>query len=222
MIFDMDGVLINSEPLWRKAMIAVFGQYGMPATEDECRQTMGMRFREVIQLWLQRHRKPAELTAEIETRTLDELIALIHSEGRALEGVHETLAYCGREGHRVGLATSSSHRLMDAILDKLNVRHHFHAVVSAEHLRYGKPHPEVFLLCASQLGVMPQKCMVIEDSLNGVIAAKAASMKVIAIPDDEHLKADRQRVKQFTLADHRAANMLEALDILKTLKKPVP
>ena len=103
---------------------------------------------------------------------------------------------------------------MNAVLRKLQIRNKFQSVVSAEHLRYGKPHPEVFLTCAEQLGVGPARCLVIEDSLNGVVAAKAASMRVIAVPDDEHLHADKQRVQQFTLADHQAPNLRAALQVI--------
>jgi sugar-phosphatase len=213
-IFDMDGVLINSEPLWRRAMVKGFAEYGMPVTEDECRSTMGMRFKEVIQLWLQRFSKDSSLLPAVERRVMDLLLNLIETEGKALEGVYELLEFCDRKALKCGLATSSSEELMNAVLHKLQIKNKFQSVVSAEHLRYGKPHPEVFLKCAEQLGVEPGRCLVIEDSLNGVVAAKAASMRVIAVPDDEHLHADKQRVQQFTLADHQAPDLRVALEVI--------
>jgi HAD superfamily hydrolase (TIGR01509 family) len=215
-IFDMDGVLINSEPLWRRAMVKGFAEFGMPVTDDECRSTMGMRFREVIQLWLTRYKKEESLAPAIETRVMHLLLDLIESEGRALEGVFELLDYCEKKSLKCGLATSSSEVLMNAVLAKLGIKKRFQSVVSAEHLKYGKPHPEVFLKCAAELGCSPSACLVIEDSLNGVVAAKAASMRVIAVPDDEQLMANEQRVQQFTLADHRAQNLHEALEIIRS------
>jgi len=77
---------------------------------------------------------------------------------------------------------------------------------------YGKPHPQVFLSCAEKLNLSPQHCLVIEDSLNGVIAAKAAQMKVIAVPDDEHI-----HIKGFAAADHQLRNMHEVLALFRTL-----
>lgn len=215
-IFDMDGVLINSEPLWRRAMIAGFGRFGMPATEDECRRTMGMRFGEVLVQWLTRYGKPLSLAGDVERSVMDDLLRLVREEGRPLPGTMECLGFCRDSNIRCGLATSSSSELMNAVLAKLGIEQYFDAALSAEYLQYGKPHPEVFLKCARVLGCEPQQCVVIEDSLNGVVAAKAASMQVIAVPDDEHLKADERRVKQFTLADYHAADLLEALNILKT------
>lgn len=217
----MDGVLINSEPLWRRAMIAGFGRFGMPATEEECRSTMGMRFQEVIGLWLKQYSKPAELLPEVEQTVMNDLLKLIREEGKPLPGIREWLEYCAEGGLKTGLATSSSVSLMNAVLRKLGIAGNFHAAVSAEKLPYGKPHPEVFLQCASALGCEPSLCVVIEDSLNGVVAAKAASMQVIAVPDDEHLKANERTVKQFTLADHRGADLHEALEIFKKHYQPV-
>ncbi len=214
-IFDMDGVLINSEPLWRRAMVKGFGESGMVVSEDECRQTMGMRIAEVVKLWLHRFNQPASSSDLIELRIMDVLLELIEREGRALDGVHELLDFCEAKKLKCGLATSSSVRLMKAVLARLGLQKKFSATISAERLRYGKPHPEVFLLCAENLKCHPQKCLVIEDSLNGVIAAKAASMTVIAVPDDDYLHADVLRQKQFSLADERAEKMADVQGIIR-------
>ncbi len=101
----MDGVLINSEPLWRRAMVKGFSEFGMPVTEDECRSTMGMRFREVVDLWLRRHKKDDELGPVVERRVMDLLLDLIQTEGWALDGVAELLAFCESGKLRCGLAS---------------------------------------------------------------------------------------------------------------------
>jgi len=98
------------------------------------------------------------------------------------------------------------------VLKKLDLVNEFDAALSAEYMRYGKPHPEVFLVCAEKLGIAPQNCLVIEDSLNGVIAAKAAQMKVLAVPDDEHT-----HIPGFAVADYKCNNMHEVLALFKTL-----
>jgi mannitol-1-/sugar-/sorbitol-6-/2-deoxyglucose-6-phosphatase len=216
-IFDMDGVLIDSEHLWRKAMITAFLEYGMPLTENDCRKTMGMRIGEVINLWLNHFKKPAQLAASLEERIIRLLLNLIDSEGKVIEGIPRLIDYCSEKQLKLGLATSSSHELMEAVLVKTGLKEIIRVAVSAEKMRYAKPHPEVFLACALELAVLPEKCLVIEDSLNGVIAAKAARMTVVAVPDDEHLKTDLLRAKQFVLADHRAGNMHEVLALFKNI-----
>ena len=210
LIFDMDGVLINSEHLWRKAMIKGFSEFDIHLTEDECRSTMGMRFREVILLWLSRHKKSTELASAIEQKVQDLLISLINTEGKVIEGIPEIIDHCLKEKIPMGLATSSSQKLMDTVVKRLELLEKIPFRVSAESLKYAKPHPEVFLLCAEKMMVDPQQCLVIEDSVNGVIAARAAGMQVIAVPDDEHYA-----LPQFCLAQHYFRKMTEALPLIK-------
>lgn len=214
LIFDMDGVLIDSEPLWRIAMIEGFNKVGIPFTEDDCRKTTGMRFKEVVQFWLNYHQTENITVQQVEKIVLDHLIALIEKEGKAIDGALEIHDFCRKNNIRVGLATSSYQILVDAVLKKLNLQSGFNAIVSAEKMKYGKPHPEVFLECAQQLGVLPSECVVIEDSINGVVAAKAAQMRVFAVPDIDHKFS-----KQFGVADYQPQNMHEVLIHFKELTK---
>lgn len=211
-IFDMDGVLIESEHLWRKAMIAGFKEYGVELNEDDCRKTMGLRIGEVIDSWISHFQRKDLSSDRIEKRIAELLLALIEENGVFIQGIPALLAFCRSCGLKIGLATSSSVQLMTAVLKKLDLSREMDATLSAEHMPYGKPHPEVFLACARELNVPPQACIVIEDSLNGVIAAKAARMKVVAVPDDEHIK-----VPGFAVADHQCRNMHEVLALFKEL-----
>jgi mannitol-1-/sugar-/sorbitol-6-/2-deoxyglucose-6-phosphatase len=211
-IFDMDGVLIDSEYLWRKAMIIGFNEYDMQVTEDECRKTMGMRFAEVARLWIDHFNKNNVSPAQLEDTVVSHLERLIHTEGKFIESIPEILEFCKQKKLKTGLATSSSNRLMRTVLNKLELNNKLDSTVSAEFMKYGKPHPEVFLTCAEELKTAPEECLVIEDSLNGVIAAKAARMQVIAIPDDSHT-----RVQQFILADFKFKRMNEVLALFKNL-----
>lgn len=186
-IYDMDGVLINSEPLWRKAMIQSFEEIGIPFTDDDCRLTTGMRFIEVAKFWMHRFNRHDISVNEFNDLVLSRLENLIETEGAPMPGVMESLKYHREKGYKIALGTSSAHRLVDAVLNRLKIRDYFHVICSAEYMEYGKPHPQIFLECASQLEIMPGFCMVIEDSVNGIIAAKAAQMKAIAIPDEENL-----------------------------------
>jgi mannitol-1-/sugar-/sorbitol-6-/2-deoxyglucose-6-phosphatase len=210
-IFDMDGVLIDSEHLWRMAMISGFGEAGMVLSEDDCRETMGKRFREVVAIWLERKKSDADPTV-LEDRVHQLLIELIEKRGRPIPGITEIIRLCESAQLKMGLATSSSILLMNKVLDTLDLRDKIKVAVSAEHMQYAKPHPQVFLDCAALLNVRPEHCLVIEDSLNGVIAAKAAGMKVIAVPDEGF-----RAMQQFAIADYKASDMFGALEILENL-----
>jgi len=210
-IFDMDGVLVNSEPLWRKAMIKGFSEFGIYLTEEDCLKTQGTRFKEVVEHWKNIH--PIQASAEeIEARVTELLLNLIHSEAKPMPYIPETLVFCRSKGLKIGLATSSDTVLMNAVVDALEIRHEFQALVSAEFMPYGKPHPEVFLNCAQKLGVRASKCLVIEDSVNGIVAAKASQMQVIAVPDPDH-----RHQRQFALADYNCHTFQEALEVIKSL-----
>jgi mannitol-1-/sugar-/sorbitol-6-/2-deoxyglucose-6-phosphatase len=211
-IFDMDGVLVNSEPLWRRAMVKGFTSIGIDFTEDDCRKTTGRRFTEVVEYWLNYFRLSHIKPIELEKKVIAELLILVEQEGEAIDGILPILDFCKTHKLKTGLATSSSHELMNAVLKKLNLEHYFDAAISAEYMKYGKPHPEVFLECALKIATEPSECLVIEDSLNGVIAAKAAHMQVIAVPDAEH-----KYVAGFAVADYTCFNMNEALHTLTTL-----
>ena len=213
-IFDMDGVLIDSEPLWRKAMIEGFASIGVLITEEDCKKTTGNRLKEVVEYWFEKLNIYDVLPTEIEHRIINTLVKLIKNEGKAISGVIEVINFCNNKNIKIGLATSSSNQLMEAVLEKLKLKNTFKSSISAENMEYGKPHPEVFLICASQLQISPLECIVIEDSINGVIAAKAAFMKVIALPEQENINNHK-----FSIADYKLNNMQEVLKLFKTIIK---
>jgi sugar-phosphatase len=101
------------------------------------------------------------------------------------------LKFFQENGLRIGLATSSYDVLIQTILSTLGIRDYFQTVHSAEYEMYGKPHPAVYLSAAQQLGVDPKKCLVVEDSLNGIVSAKAARMTVICVPEKTHIRDPR-------------------------------
>lgn len=185
-IFDMDGVLIDSEPLWKIAMEEVFLSVGCNLTRKDFQRTVGLRLDEVIEYWYNVAGWEGVSPNEVEKRIVERMISLIQENGKPLEGVIETLNYLSEHSFKIGLATSSYNILIETVLNALNIRDRFEVVHSAEDEEYGKPHPAVYLTVAEKLGVNPLKCMVIEDSLNGIIAGKAARMKVVCIPEKTH------------------------------------
>ncbi len=205
-IFDMDGVIIDSEPLWRRVMIKHFAEAGIPFTEDHCRITTGLRFKEVVAYWFAKHNITHITVTQFDANVIAALVSTILKEGRAMAGVIEALKKLKAKGFKLAVGTSSDIVLMDAVLDALEIRSYFSELCSAQNLKYGKPHPEVFLRCADILDVNPHNCLVIEDSVNGIIAAKAAKMKVLAIPD-----AENRNNPKFCLADFQLGSLIDFL-----------
>ena len=203
-IYDMDGVIINSEPLWREALIHCFNKVGFDVTQDKCRTTQGMRLIEVVEYWFADQAWKGKSIEDVETDILTKVTELIMQKGIAMDGVNKSIELFKAKGYRVALASSSATSLINAVLDKLGLSDAFEVINSAENLAFGKPHPEIFIKTAKQLGVKPNNCWVIEDSFHGVLAGKAALMKVIAIPDDE-AKND----KRFAIADYQLNSLSE-------------
>ena len=181
-IFDMDGVLVDSEPLWRLAERQTFAEIGIELSDSDCEQTMGMRTDEVIQFWYRRSPWDGPSPAEVEARLEKRMQELIAERATAMAGVEESIAMARGEGLALGLATSSTHILIEAVLDKLDIADVFEVTHSAVEEELGKPHPAVFLTTARLLGVTPAECVAIEDSIAGVRSAKAAGMRVISVP----------------------------------------
>ncbi|MFM6947314.1 MAG: hexitol phosphatase HxpB [Flavobacteriales bacterium] len=186
-IYDMDGVLIDSEPLWKIAMETVFGQYGSTLTKADFQKTVGLRIDEVIHFW--NLHEGWNLTNEkvVEQEIIATLISLILAAPKELKGVSDSLHFFRKKGLKIGLATSSSELLIQTVLEALNLKHMFDFTYSAEHEPFGKPHPGVYLKVAQELGVKATQCLVIEDSWNGVLSGLAARMKVCCIPEKTHL-----------------------------------
>lgn len=181
-IFDMDGVIIDSEPLWRKAERKVFADVGLVLSDADCERTMGMRTDEVIAYWFARAPWTGPRPDEIEQRLILRMQTLISERGQTIPGFGHALGIVRSVGLRTALASSSSPVLIDAVLRKLELTAAFDVVRSAIHEAHGKPHPAVFLSTARELGLLPIDCLVIEDSAAGVQAAAAAGMRVIAVP----------------------------------------
>lgn len=186
-IFDMDGLLIDSEPLWRRAEIACFEKAGIALTEDDCRKTMGFRLNEVVEYWYAQQPWQNYSKLQLEEDILNSVTDLIHREGKPMPGVQEALTLFESQGYSLALASSSAMVLIEAVLEKLELKHRFEVVRSAQHEKFGKPHPQVFIATAQQLDVAPENCIVLEDSFHGVIAGKAAKMKVVAVPDSSEI-----------------------------------
>lgn len=205
-IFDMDGLLIDSEPLWHRAEIKVFATVGLHLTEQDCRETTGVRIDEVVRL---RHRQQpwSNKTLElVEQEIMQEVERLAITEGKALPGVYELIERLSASSIPLAVASSSSLRMIEAVLKHLGIRERFSLFFSAVDEAHGKPHPAVYLRTAQALGVEPHHCLAFEDSIPGVRSAHAAGMKVIAVPDAHHYEHE-----EFGIADGKYRSLVDFL-----------
>ncbi|PIR04323.1 MAG: 2-deoxyglucose-6-phosphatase [Candidatus Magasanikbacteria bacterium CG11_big_fil_rev_8_21_14_0_20_39_34] len=184
-IFDMDGLLIDSEPLWRESEVETFKKWGYPFREEYCFETMGMRVDVVVEHWIGKFGGNQEEKENLSNAIMDAVIERIHAKGELMPGVQELLnLFCERK-IPMSIASSSYMRVIDAVVDKFRLKECLDVIYSAENEPFGKPHPGVYLTTAKKLHVSPEHCLVFEDSIAGVQAAKSAGMKCVAVPTKE-------------------------------------
>jgi HAD superfamily hydrolase (TIGR01509 family) len=182
-VFDMDGVLIDSEPTWRAVEREVFARVGIRLTEEDLVKTMGMGVADMVDLWHRRHPWDEPSREEIAHEIVDGVSRAIEQGSALNEGAIEAVDYFHGLGLRLALASSSPMRLIDVVLSLSGLAERFEVVHSGESEEHGKPHPAVYLSTAMRLGVDPERCLAIEDSINGVWSAKAAGMVCVAVPE---------------------------------------
>ncbi len=178
----MDGLLIDSEPLWYQAAKEVFDHYGVQFTLQQYSAVIGLRTKEFVELWFRNFNLPQHRLAEAEEAIVAKVVELIKEKGKPMPGVAHIINFFIDRNFKIGLATSSGMRVVDTVIDLLGVRSYLQAIASAENLALGKPHPQVYLNCAAELQAAPQECLCFEDSFNGMIAAKAARIKCVIVP----------------------------------------
>jgi HAD superfamily hydrolase (TIGR01509 family) len=180
-LFDMDGLLFDTEVLWHKAEAEVFGALGVPLDEAKDRSTKGMYVDEVVEYWHSRFPWSGPTQNEVVAKLLARVGELVELEGRLMPGALRALDLASQRGP-IALASSTPLVLIHRCLEHFELRDRFVSVHSAEFEPFGKPHPGVFLTAAASLNVAPQRCLVFEDSAAGVLAAKAGTMTVVAVP----------------------------------------
>ncbi|MFO7617360.1 MAG: hexitol phosphatase HxpB [Bacteroidales bacterium] len=208
-IFDMDGVLIDSENLWQQAERELFGELGIELTEPLLAQTRGLRTREMVGHWCGVFNVTSVSPESLIERYDREMVKKMRTQVPLMEGAVEAIRFFREKKIPVALASCSTMEHIEAVMGRYNLTGHFDLMVSAANGMPGKPHPEVYLQTAARLGVEPAFCLAIEDSFFGVISAKAARMKVLAMPDP--LEYDQER---FAVADLKIRSLSEINDTL--------
>jgi beta-phosphoglucomutase family hydrolase len=178
-LWDMDGVLVDTGELHFSSWAQVLSEYGLPMTRELFRATFGMNHAGVLSALLGRPAEP-ELVAEIGGRKEDGFRQALRGRVQPLPGVRLWLERLAEQGVCQAIASSAPPANIDALVDELGLRHYFAALVSGHDLP-GKPDPALFLKAARLIGVLPELCVVVEDAAVGVEAARRAGMRCIAV-----------------------------------------
>lgn len=181
-IFDMDGVMIDSEPLWEKTERILLARRSIDYSPDYRDKIVGLNQRDSGRLLVDTFDLD-ETVEDIINERISILTSIYEKELELIPALVPLLGQLAREGYRLAVASSSPLRVVTFVLDMFSLHNHFLTVVSGDSVGNGKPHPDIYLHTAEMLGVVPAECVAIEDSINGLRSAKGAGMYCIAIPD---------------------------------------
>lgn len=186
-IFDMDGVLVDSEPLHIIVESRMLIELGIPLKNEmygKFAGTTSLSMWKTIVNEFSLDKNPEDLAAENNRRFVKELS--ISDQVQTFDGVVDVLSNLNKKGIPVALASSSSRMIVDAVLNRFNLKHYFNAVVTGSDVQHSKPNPEIFLKAAQRLNIDASMCIVVEDSPNGVNAALAAGMGCIGFASEKN------------------------------------
>ncbi len=182
-IFDLDGVLVDAEVWWDEVRLAWAGQLGRSWTAADQAAVMGansLGWARIMRQRLDLDLSPEQIVDDI----VGAMVQRYATHGAPLiPGAVAAVRRLAEAGVPIAVASSSHRLVIDAALDSLGIAGLFRVVVASDEVAHGKPAPDVYLLAARELGVDPSSCLVVEDSLNGVLAARAAGMTVALVPN---------------------------------------
>jgi mannitol-1-/sugar-/sorbitol-6-/2-deoxyglucose-6-phosphatase len=207
-IYDMDGLLVNSEPIWQEAEKEVFKTVGITLTTEDCLKTTGIPTSAVFDYWYEISPWKGKSKQELEKMLFEKVFSMIKENATAMPGVIETLIFFKNKGLKIGLASASPLELIQIVLERLEIREYFDFYHSATLEKNNKPHPDVYWTVAKKLGCQIENCLILEDSINGVRGAKASGATVVAVPDDHFYDFE-----EYTIADFKIKNLLELVSL---------
>jgi HAD superfamily hydrolase (TIGR01509 family) len=191
-IFDLDGVLADSEPSWNQIDAKLLAEHGVTYHGEYHRNVLGVSYRLAVEFYKNAFHISAPVEelmrrrGEIATDFFANRVGLFPSAKTTLEQLREMKLH-------LAVATSSVSASALRFLDRTGIRHLFGVVVTGDEVQRGKPHPDIYMQTAKKLGTAPEACLVIEDALSGVAAAKAANMRVAAIPDTRFVDPEQYK-----------------------------
>jgi len=206
-IFDMDGVLTNSEPLINAAAIEMFKEKGLVVQPDDFLPFVGAGEERYVGGVAEKYHFPLD-TSAAKQRTYEIYFDLVPSQLEAFSGVNDLVALCRQAELKVVVASSADKIKVAVNLQKIGLPlESWNAVVTGELVKHKKPAPDIFLYAAQSLGISPKECVVVEDAVNGIQAAKAAGMRCVAVaqtfPAERLQEADvvREKISDVQLSD---------------------
>jgi HAD superfamily hydrolase (TIGR01509 family) len=208
-IFDLDGVLADSEPWWNEIDAQLLSDYGVTYRGEHHRAVLGVNYRLAVEFYKKAFGISAP-TEEIMKRRGEIATAFFGSCVGLFPHTKEVLQELRQMNLRLAVGTSSVTASARPFLDRHQLTAFFDVIVTGDEIERGKPHPDIYLSVADKLGLAPHQCLVIEDSLSGIAAAKAADMRVAAIPDGRFVDP-REYEKE---ADFLLGNLSEILALL--------
>jgi 16S rRNA pseudouridine516 synthase len=187
-IFDLDGTLIDSDPCWKEANFLFAKEYGFPLTEEFTKQLSGLGIRESALLFIEEYKLKETIESLMSLRERY-LYKILLTKLTLMPFAEEILKKLKAKKYIVALATAGHSREMTIkILQKLSVHHYFDFVISGLEVKNSKPAPDVYLHIANKMDLLPNECVAIEDTLNGVLSGKAAGMRVIGVNNNDEIK----------------------------------
>lgn len=206
-IFDMDGSLVDSMWMWRAIDIEYLGRYGIALPEDLQEKIEGMSFNETAVYFKNHFSIPESLEQIMEEWNRMAWDKYMY-EVPLKKGIPEFLEGCRNSGIRLGIATSNSRVLVENVAEVHNLRDYFSCIMTGTDVLRGKPNPDIYLAVAEGLGVSPERCLVFEDIVAGILAGKNAGMRVCAVEDDYSAQA---RAAKKELADYYIEDFTDLL-----------
>jgi sugar-phosphatase len=201
-IFDMDGLLFDTEQKWQEMEKDFIRKKGITINTEMQKHTLGLRTLEMVRYWYNYKPWPYPDFEKSEMEIEENMRHFYISHASLMKGAIQILDLCKQHGLHMALASSSPMMLINTFLDKFDLQNIFEVTHSAEFEEYGKPHPGVYIATAKKLGLHPSLCLAFEDSFNGLLAAKSAMMLAVAVPDSNHYEDPR-----FAIADLKIRNL---------------
>ena len=202
-IFDLDGTLVDSMWMWKQIDIEYLGRYGYTCPPQLQKEIEGMSFSETAAYFKETFCL-SDTIEEIKQAWIDMSIEKYRCEVPLKKGAHRFLEYLKKNGIRAGIATSNGRAMVDAVLDSLKIGPYFQVITTACEVASGKPAPDIYLKVADSLKVSPGRCMVFEDVPAGILAGRAAGMKVCAVEDDFSaiMREEKQKLADYFIRDY--------------------
>lgn len=202
-IFDLDGTLVDSMWMWKQIDIEYLGRFGYTCPPKLQKEIEGMSFSETAVYFKETFQIPDSLD-EIKQAWIDMSIEKYRREVPLKKGVRRFLDYLKGNGIRAGIATSNGRAMVDVVLNSLEIESYFQVITTACEVAAGKPAPDIYLKVADTLKVEPGRCMVFEDVPAGILAGRAAGMKVCAVEDEfsAQMREEKKRLADYFIHDY--------------------